>query len=630
MNTWEVKQFSCNEIRDSINDKKFVVPPFQRNLVWKKSIKRLFVDSFENGLPFGTILLYEDEQAGNFQIIDGLQRCHTILEYVENPTEFFDETKVDSKMSEQIAKELGFGGNGQVPQSAVDHITDSFVEWVKSKHPTMADVLGIQYFNYVLFLRQEYGTLVDGHEVNIIEIIKPTVDAYKNRCEALSNIAVPAIIVKGDKSSLPEIFRRINTGGVQLNKYQIFAATWMPTSFLLTDDSLTPLIDANVQRYLRMHGNIGTSDFDPQKFISEKMLDAFELCFGFGKMLSSKYPYLFGKNDNTEEVDSHAFTLLNMCVGNKYTEMARLPELLEQVVGSDNISLFLNRILSSVAFVDKQIGKYNKFKLNSKSIVGPLHSELQLVSMIGSVFLSRYASVVYDDDGALESVELDMAHTNSRWNSGLEASYKKNLRKRYITDIMNQSWRSTGNSRLDSVIGNVSYYSDDIDDTQLETTMREWYKRIKTERREREKVANPKEQDKLFLSMVYLSVFDGGDALDSSKYDVEHLATKNLLKQCLKRYDDLWLPISSIGNMCLLPYKANRSKKDKTLYDDDAYLDNCSYSLADIEEKFSFTKEEDLAWLNDDLSAEDFENSYYRYIDSHFERLLKKAMLDFT
>ena len=36
-------------------------------------------------------------------------------------------------MSEQIAKELGFGGSGQVPKSAVDHITESFVEWIKNK-----------------------------------------------------------------------------------------------------------------------------------------------------------------------------------------------------------------------------------------------------------------------------------------------------------------------------------------------------------------------------------------------------------------------------------------------------------------------------------------------------------------
>lgn len=629
MNTWEIKQFSCEDIRNNINDKKFVVPPFQRNLVWKKSIKRLFVDSFENGLPFGTILLYEDEQAGNYQIIDGLQRCHTILEYVEKPTEFFDETKVDYKMSEQIAKELGFGGSGQVPKSTVDHITESFVAWIKTEHPTMSDVLDMERFDFVLYLKKEYGSLIDGHEENIIQIIKPTTAEYKDRCKALSNISVPAIIVKGDKSSLPEIFRRINTGGVQLNKYQIFAATWMPSTFLVSDEALAPIIDANVQRYLKMHGSIGTSDFDPLKFIGEKKVDAFELCFGFGKMLSSKYPHLFGVDDNSDEVDSHAFTLLNMCVGNKYTEMANLPELLEQVVGKDQIDLFLNRVLNCVAFVDKQIGKYNKFKLNSKSIVGPLHSELQLVSIIGSVFLNRYASISYDDDGMIVGIDLDMDHTNQRWNNSLETKYKMNVRRRYITDIMNQSWRSTGNTRLDSVIGNPAYYSDDIDYSQLETTIREWYKRIKTERREREKVANPKEQDKLFLSMVYLNVFDGGDVLDSSQYDVEHLATKNMLKRILKRYDDLWLPISSIGNMCLLPYKANRAKKDKTLYDDESYLSTCNYTLQEIEEKFSFTQKTDLEWLNEELSAKQFEEKYYDYIDGHFENLLIKAMQDF-
>ena len=43
---------------------------------------------------------------------------------------------------------------------------------------------------------------------------------------------------------------------------------------------------------------------------------------------------------------------------------------------------------------------------------------------------------------------------------------------------------------------------------------------------------------------------------NETKYDIEHLATMNLLKKQLDRFDgDFKLPISLMGNLCLLPEK---------------------------------------------------------------------------
>ena len=124
--------------------------------------------------------------------------------------------------------------------------------------------------------------------------------------------------------------------------------------------------------------------------------------------------------------------------------------------------------------------------------------------------------------------------------------------------------------------------------------------------------------------MLYLPIFTAEDQADQSKYDVEHLATKHLMKKCLDRYmGGLRLPISSIGNLCLLPQKENRSKRDKTIYSDNKYLEKSAYTLADLESKFTFTKRGDLEWLEDPtLDKAQFEEKYFQYIDKRFNSLL--------
>lgn len=74
------------------------------------------------------------------------------------------------------------------------------------------------------------------------------------------------------------------------------------------------------------------------------------------------------------------------------------------------------------------------------------------------------------------------------------------------------------------------------------------------------------------------------------------------------------LPISNIGNLCYLPEFVNRSKKEKNFYQDSKYLKRIN--LSDVENKYSFTKKEDLEWMDMPYSKGD-------YLD------LKKFYLDF-
>jgi hypothetical protein len=158
MNKWNIQQYSANEIQENIISRKFVIPPFQRNLVWKSQQKAAFIDSFERGLPFGTILLYHNEAENNYQVIDGLQRCYTIFEFLNNPAQFFDERKIDADIPSKIAAQLGFVGCDGSTAAICQHILKLLIDWVKFQHTTIQQVESMQYIGFSQALKTEFAS----------------------------------------------------------------------------------------------------------------------------------------------------------------------------------------------------------------------------------------------------------------------------------------------------------------------------------------------------------------------------------------------------------------------------------------------------------------------------------------
>lgn len=61
-------------------------------------------------------------------------------------------------------------------------------------------------------------------------------------------------------------------------------------------------------------------------------LNPFEIAFGFGKPLRNKWPELFGKPADDTSVESIGFTLLNTCLGQKYTDASKMNTKLKEIV----------------------------------------------------------------------------------------------------------------------------------------------------------------------------------------------------------------------------------------------------------------------------------------------------------
>ena len=629
-NEWTIEEFKATTIEENIEKKIFYFPSYQRGLVWSHSQISDLVDTIKKGLPFGTLLLYKTDK-NIYQIIDGSQRSSAIISFVKNPTQFFDENDIDSDVIKQIVDIIDAAGNKVKQEETVKNL---LIKWVKQNHKTVEDVRDMQFAAFGQVVSKVYPTC-ERKEFIIGDLIKPMMKQFKEICETISNIKIPAIVMSGDPGDLPLLFERINRNGTQLSKYQVYAATWNSIKFTLKNHE--EIVKANRDRYDQMYeGAVPIEDYDSAQFLIDKTLDTFEIAFGLGKHLSKTYPHLFGESKDDTKVDSIGFTLLGTCLGVKYTKTDILHKELNEKIGQENIDIFLDKILDAVKYVDNIIGKFSKFKSNRRaSNKKPLHSEMQIAAIIASVFLMKWATIKLDDNGDVEAIIYNFQQSSLSWKKKYKKEFETNVSKRYLVEIFRKKWSGTGNVKLDQMILTPYFYTEPVDKNDFASALDNWFSTMNEERKENNKIATPKEAELAFLAAVYLPLFTAAEHLDDTNYDIEHLATQKQMKSHLARIrekdENFTLPISSVGNLCLLPEYANRSKKDKTLYDDNHYLarlKNYSLNLKKIEEKYSFTQKEDLEWINDNTSsAEELKTNYMKFIENHFNKM-KNILLE--
>lgn len=632
-NTWEPTSYSVAKLQEDISNKKVNVPPYQRGIVWGNDKKNALISTIKKGFPFGSILIYIDKD-GKKQLIDGLQRCTTIFEFVNNPSHFFNEQDIDNNVIVQIFDLMEYGNADSLRERFCEDIKNTLIKWIKDTHPTMQTVKHMQYFDFAMKLAEKYPTLDTTAKMKrVVELIQPMLDKYIEICDFILTTNIPVIQMMGSDEDLPEIFERINSNGSNLTKYQIYNAAWSGVKIKIIDKKLFDIINKVCYRYDKMvEGYYEIEDYNSTELNRTKLLNIFDLCFGFGKKLCNDYPYLFGKSDDAAKVDSVGFLLINACLGYKVSDMSQLHTHIKTLGNNEYINKFLLKILECVDETERLLGVVTTFKGNKRSIknISVNHTEMQIISIIAFMFIQKYVNILRDESTEEiinRTYNLDEVSNSWRENKGL---FKKNCLKIYIIDCLNERWRGSGDKKLNSIIISNSYYFRDISWIDFEKTLDLWNQNLNNERREEQKPANPKEGEKILLNIIYANELKAADHLGADNFDIEHLATKGLMKEHLEKInkgkDDrnrLKLPISAFGNLCYLIDADNRSKGKKTIYQDTAYLK--SKRLEEIETKFTFTTKEDLEWLNiDDWDANTFKDLYFEFIDKRYAKMKEK------
>lgn len=621
-NGWKMEEFTATQIHKYQEDGKMVVPTYQRGLVWKKEQKNDLVDSIKKGLPFGSILLYRDDNKGNYRIIDGLQRCSTIYEFIQNPSKYFNTDDIDDIVIEKIYKMTGLEAN---KSSIKDKIINIIVDWIKEDYKTMEDISGMQYRDGADKISDELPTL-KGKEKNIAEVLKPMLQSFINICTNMAGTKIPAIVIFGDEDALPIIFERINSKGSQLTKWQIYAATWSDDKIII-NDNLKKIINYNMERYdtMNIDDNIQFDNENSTSELTNNGVNTFQLIFGFGKMISHEFPQLFTVKNKSTDVESIGFNLINACLAYKNSEIKNLNNNLKRELKNDeNINLFLTKIIECIKLVDNTIAITTKFKSNVRNNATPIHTEMQICSLIASIFINKYMKILVNDEDQIIKREINLTTPKEDWKD-YRQKFEENAIKTYLMDILQMNWRGSGDKKLNSVILNHDYYIKNVSKEELSQVLNIWYENMKTERKEYQKVMTPKEAERAILNIIYSNEFTAADQIDGTYYDIEHLATKELMKTQLARFNStgeyVRLPISAIGNLCFLKEDLNRQKRGKTIYQIE--IDD----LQDVEDKYTFTKETDLKWIEDLTSSkETFIKNYNNFIDGRYNTLKNKLL----
>ena len=596
--SWTVENL-VSAITDNSHKKKVVIPKFQRNLVWRPRQKKAFIDSIKNGFPVGALLLFNGgpkDDVITYSLIDGLQRATTLKQYSEKPTSslFFDDTNIDPKLLKDL-KNIIDRENLELEQ-----LSEHIVNWVtnltgfqETDRFSSSDL--VDHLDDSLELNLEKPTLRD-----LREKIKPFVAKIKDDAD-ISSFNIPLLIYSGPDDNLPIIFERLNSKGTQLSKYQIYAAAWNDTPFGISNTKIINKIQAKYESLINEGYEV--DNYDSDTFNTSKF-SCFEYIFGFGKLLTEDYPLLFSSSAKEEQEDSIGFNIVNLCLGKSFSEMRTLPKDFSKYKTEDLETC----ILDTIDFVNNCLKTQLALKMNNKK-PPVIHAEMQIVSMIGKAFHSKYDENLKVKDS---------------WKSNAE-KLKENLKFHYLFDILKESWKGSGDTKAYNAIYDDHYYKP-VERKQWESVFEDWLASDLQKRESRRITIKP--QSTLFLKYVYVRVLPVEHQTSELAFDIEHLVPVDRLKKIAVGEGEV-LPISAFPNLCLLNSGLNRKKADKTFYE---YYANSvdQHEITDEQadkqiksiEQYSFTTQNDLEFVKDEQSFNS--DAYEEFLTNRFKLLTEK------
>jgi len=589
---WNVVDL-VNAITDNSNKNKILIPKFQRTLVWNSKQKKEFIDSIKNGYPVGALLLYKTKSENDityYTLIDGLQRSTTLKQYSEAPTNelFFDDSNIDNGIIDSAKKIIG-------STTTSEDISQNLVKWITSLKG-FEESKGFSSFELSNYLNDQLILKKDLEGIkNLTKELVPFLEKIKEDSN-ISTFNIPVLIYNGPEENLPKIFERLNSRGTQLSKYQIYAAAWQ--SYPLFKISNTDVIDRIKKKYeLLIEEGFEVENYDGSKKFYTTDFSYFEYLFGLGKLLTEKYKLLFSYNTASEQEDSIGFNIVNICLGISFSEMSALPKHLSKY----NLELMQDCILQSIEFVNDAIKGQIALKMNSKKRIPIVHTEMQIVSMIGKVFHTKYDVTLTE---------------KTNWNS-ISINLKENLKFHYLYDILKDGWKGSGDSRAYSLISS-ELYEKALSKKQWENIFDEWFD---TDLLKKEKTrVNIKDSSILFYKFLYTHTLSAYEELSDKTFDIEHLVPVGRLKEIAGD----GLPISAFPNLCLLDSKLNRTKGDLTYYeyfdklvtDGDVTQDQADADLKKIEE-YTFTSRSELEFVTKNFN----EKNYKEFLKKRFEKV---------
>ncbi len=594
--TWTVKELSDALQNKHMDNKRIVVPMFQRGQRWNSKQQQTFIDSLINGYPVGTLLFYEKYENNQwvYILVDGLQRGSCIRKYMMNPTAFFFNENVSDSVCSKILSIID--EDHLENYSFVRSALTSFIKRQKT-------FTNIQFYEVAGEICQSFNKTNDFRIVGeVTGVISNFFQDKQSLYDSISATTIPVIVYSGLEDTLPLIFERINSKGTPLDQYEIYAAAWPVNDKVVINN--TDIIEYVIKKYdTLINAGYTIHGYNREDLRREKKVNAFEYLFGLSRYLANRFEILsFNKNMSDDTVNPLAFELVNACLND--TDKIRV---LYQSLECIDINSFEAALISAIEFVAESVSTVTRFKGNARNANKIFHSKYQIMSMISTSFKEMYPIGDYS--------AIDSSWTNKK------QIVSRNLVQYYVYDIITNFWSEGGTSKIHA-IAKPNRYMSELSGRAWTVALDSFFERS-MQRSEKKNIANPKSEEYVLLNCIYARTFTAMDQLSSDRFDVEHIAPKEQMRKLIEVCSGDGLPISCIANLCYLPESANRSKGTKNFYQDKKYLS--FIDLAEVERKYSFTEKEDLEWMDMPYEkAEDFavlKEYYTEYCTKRFDKL---------
>lgn len=497
------------------------LPLFQRKLVWTQKKKEDFIDTLRQGLPFGAVLIYPEDQTNEsmLQILDGQQRLSTILEYKKCPLRFW--------------KPL----NREEYQSSLDRINDMLPDDLKLSEKKFDEL-------YPWVDSDDYDDWVDDIDQKqtrkeVRQEVKTLRNAIDNFVD-LENLKIPAIKFTGNKELIATVFSNLNQGGTPLSKYEIFNAAWVNTTINLRPAGESPLQDEildNVKRHYNdmiKNAEFELEGFSEDELTQNRIITLSELGIALGMFVQDNLKALIPQGENT--VAEIGFGLLGIATNVDNRSLSKLNTHTKDI--GNKLQIILEKVERICVNLQDIFGKL------LKRIKGNKNDEYMLGLSTTFKTLSYFAAL------------WELTPGSEDYCSSL-----KNIKAYYLLDALNKSWSSHGDQRL------LDYYPENkrrsylepVDRNRLIEAFDHWLADATPGIQFNKET---KAITTIHANLTYLSTsVPYGDG-----YELEHIVPKKIIN----KYDD---PTSRsffgsiIGNCMYLPRLDNNKKKEKTLYD---------------------------------------------------------------
>lgn len=605
MSSYTIEQWTIQEVATAFKEKdvntdnkRIIIPIFQRGLRWEPERRATFIDSINKGYPFGALLFAKHEK-NTYSVVDGLQRGSTVCEYVFNPLSTTNFEKIDDDTLTSIRQVLFPGNLNKRINDDINEIIVNYFDKCKSYDQAQTTTFTLAREIISVFPTQEDDLSCIA---SIIEILGNLLNTRKKKYSRICSAIVPIVVYSGRNELLPIIFHRINKKGIALNDYEIYAAIWDQSKKVINN---TRVVENVIQKYVSIASQDYTiDDFDATKMLSEKQLTAFEFLFGVGKYWNERYSCLHFYNKQDEnKVNEISFEIFDACIND-----TKDIDNLDKTVYKQNPNKILNKIETAIEFVSESIANISLFKGNKRKPI-LLHSKYQIISLISFTFKQMY------DFNNLSKFRPD-------WEENKE-SYRKNIIAHYVADILDNEWHEGGQGKVYSANNNKKYL-ETISKERMSQLLSHHYQ-TQLSNKQLSRFAKPSNADRVILNCIYVNLFTANDQLSYNNFDIEHLATREKMKRIIDIFPNHPMPVSCIANLCYLPEKINRGKKEKTIYE----VRKLSIPISEIENKYSFTTESDLNWILKDYSKEDeseFDTDYYSFLQNRYETISDKFL----